>query len=230
MTSEATDRGTVVERRDDTPRVVERRDDTPDVLDRRDDTQRVAAAPAVVTTGATGVSTAAMRDRVRWGPILAGLLTAIASFLLLGLAAAAIGLNVAQGGTDTATAGNTSAIVAAIIGLVVFFIGGYVAASTAALARRSDGALNGFLVWALAILVILVLAGIGVGQAFGPTGGALGAYRVDAGGSVDLNTLRTSALGAFLGMLLPALAATIGGFVGARPANATATATYTERA
>jgi hypothetical protein len=178
-------------------------------------------APAVVTTapvesvgpGYAGIGAA--RDRVRWGPVLAGLLTAIASFVLLGLLAAAIGLSVAQG-ADTTTAGNTAAIVAAIIGLAAFFIGGYVAAYTAAVANRGDGALNGFLVWALAILLILVLAGVGLGQVFGPTGGALGAYRVAPGGTVDPETIRTSALGAFLGALLPAIAATVGGWLGAR--------------
>jgi len=179
-------------------------------------------APAMISTTApvesVGAGYAGMgvaRDRVRWGPVLAGLLTAIASFVLLGLLAAAIGLNVAQG-ADTTTAGNTAAIVAAIIGLAAFFIGGYVAAYTAAVANRGDGALNGFLVWALAILLILVLAGVGLGQVFGPTGGALGAYRVAPGGTVDPETIRTSALGAFLGALLPAIAATIGGWLGAR--------------
>ncbi len=155
------------------------------------------------------------RDRVRWGPIVAGLLTAISSFLLLSLLAATIGLQVVtqQGGADPGAAG---AIVAAIIGLLAFFIGGYVAAWTAAVPHRRDGALNGFLVWALAILVILVLAGVGLGQVFGPTGGLFGAYRGGTTGAVDPNVIRTGALGAFLGMLLPALAATVGGWLGAR--------------
>lgn len=158
---------------------------------------------------------AATRDRVRWGPIVAGLLTAISSFLLLSLLAATVGLQVVtqQGGADPGAAG---AIVAAVIGLLAFFIGGYVAAWTAAVPNRRDGALNGFLVWALAILVILVLAGVGLGQVFGPTGGLLGAYRGGTTGAVDPNAIRTGALGAFLGMLLPALAATVGGWLGAR--------------
>jgi cation transport ATPase len=158
------------------------------------------------------------RDRVRWGPIAAGLLTAISSFLLLSLLAAAIGLQVAtqQGGTDPGAAGSAGAIAAAVIGLLAFFIGGYVAAWTAALPNRRDGALNGFLVWALAILVILVLAGVGLGQVFGPTGGLFGAYRGGTTGAIDPNVIRTGALGAFLGMLLPALAATGGGWLGAR--------------
>jgi hypothetical protein len=158
------------------------------------------------------------RDRVRWGPIVAGLLTAISSFLLLSLLAAAIGLQVAtqQVGTDPGAAGSTAAIVAAVIGLLAFFIGGYVAAWTAAVPNRRDGAFNGFLVWALAILVILVLAGVGLGQVFGPTGGLFGAYRGGTTGTVDPNAIRTGALGAFLGMLLPALAAAVGGWLGAR--------------
>ncbi len=174
------------------------------------DGERIGAAREYVE-----IREAPTRDRVRWGAIAAGLLTAISSFLLLSLLAAAIGLQVVtqQGAADPGTAG---AIVAAVIGLLAFFIGGYVAAWTAAVANRRDGALNGFLVWALAILVILVLAGVGLGQVFGPTGGLFGAYRGGPTGAVDPNAIRAGAVGAFVGMLLPALAASIGGWLGAR--------------
>src|SRR3954447_6819783 len=69
----------------------------------------------------------AARDSVRWGPIVAGLVTALTTFLLLSLLAVGIGITAvdpANGATDTTTLGIGSAITGAVIGLVSFFIGG----------------------------------------------------------------------------------------------------------
>ena len=189
------------------------------------------------TPGTTGATVAAVpdttdrtyervgvvgKDRVRWGPIVAGLLTAISSFVLLSLLATALGLQtVDDGTTNPQGAAQTGAIVAAVLGLLAFFIGGFVAAWTAAIRNRGDGALNGFLVWALAIPVILLLAGLGLGQLFGAAGDQFGNYQ-NLGGAANADrnaiadAIRTGALGAFLGMLLPAIAATVGGWLGAR--------------
>src|SRR4051794_16925255 len=69
----------------------------------------------------------AARDSVRWGPIVAGLVTALTTFLLLSLLAVGIGLTAAdpaRGSADTQTPGIGSAVTGAVIGLVSFFIGG----------------------------------------------------------------------------------------------------------
>src|SRR5262245_53988136 len=70
------------------------------------------------------------QDLVRWGPIVAGLVTALTSLVLLGLLGIGIGLstlntgaNAAQGTIPT-DAGRNSAAWAAISGLVAFFLGG----------------------------------------------------------------------------------------------------------
>src|SRR4051812_36837297 len=82
--------------------------------------------PSWSTNGEASALLAA-RDSVRWGPIVAGLVTALTTFLLLSLLAVGIGLTAADpanGSTDTQTLGIGSAITGAIIGLVSFFIGG----------------------------------------------------------------------------------------------------------
>ena len=164
----------------------------------------------------------APRDRVRWGPIVAGLLTALGTFLLLSTLATAIGLadvNVRREGDEAA---RNIGIATAIIGLLSFLLGGYVAAQTAAVRGRANGLLNGFLVWALSLPLILLLAAMGLGALLGDAGDLFGQYR-QAGSpqpNVDPNqardAIRNSAIGAFIALALPAAAAALGGWLGAR--------------
>lgn len=166
----------------------------------------------------------APRDRVRWGPIWAGLLTALGTFLLLSLLALAIGLaNVRVGQTDAEDAAATAGIATAIIGLISFLIGGFVAARTAAVAGRGNGLLNGFLVWALGTALILLLGAFGLGQLFGAAGDLFDQYRNLGSPQPDgvdprevQQGLRDSAIPAFLALALPAAAAALGGWLGAR--------------
>jgi hypothetical protein len=163
------------------------------------------------------------RDRVRWGPIWAGLVTAIALFLLLSAAAVAVGAQVVGGPADADEAGLAGGIVSAVIALLAFLVGGYVAARTAGVIGRGFGALNGFLVWALGIVIVLALAAFGLGSLFGASGDLFAQYRqmgqpqpegVDPDSVIE--GIRNGALGAFVAMLLPALAAALGGWLGSR--------------
>ena len=164
----------------------------------------------------------AARDRVRWGPIVAGLLTALGTFLLLSTLASAIGLanfNVRDQNNAQDTARNIG-IATAIIGLLSFLLGGYVAAQTAAVRGRGNGLLNGFLVWALSIPLVLLLAGMGLGAVLGAAGELFGQVRTPEAPDVDpqqaQDALRAGSLGAFISLALPAAAAAIGGLLGAR--------------
>ena len=157
----------------------------------------------------------APRDRVRWGPIFAGLLIALATFLLLTTLASAIGL--ATMGGD---AGPAIGIATGVIALIAFFIGGFVAARTAAVRGRDNGLLNGFLVWALSIPLVLLLAGMGLGAVLGAAGELFGQVRTAGTPDVDpqdaQRALQAGSLGAFISLALPAAAAAIGGLLGAR--------------
>ncbi len=162
-------------------------------------------------------------DRVRWGPIWAGLVTAIATFLLLSTAAVAIGALAVGAGVEGEEAGMAGGIVSAILALLAFFAGGFVAARTAGVIGRGYGALNGFLVWALGVVLILALAAFGLGSLFGASGDLFAQYQnmgrpqpegVDQQQVVE--GIRNSSIGAFIGMLLPAVTAAVGGLLGSR--------------
>jgi hypothetical protein len=162
-----------------------------------------------------------VRDRVRWGPIWAGLITAIATFLLLTVAAVAVGAQAVESGAEGDAAGMAGGIASAIIALLAFFVGGIVAGRTAGVIGRGYGALNGFLVWALGVVLILALAAFGLGSLFGASGDLFAQYQQmgqPQAEGVDSNSvvegIRNGSLGAFLGMLLPAIAAAVGGLLG----------------
>jgi hypothetical protein len=111
----------------------------------------------------------ARRDSIRWGPIWAGLITALTIFLLLQLLAIGLGL-IGIGPGD----GGGGGWVSAIIGLIAFFAGGLVAGMTSAVRGEATGLLNGFLVWALGTVLILLLSALGLGQIFGALGNVVG--------------------------------------------------------
>ena len=165
----------------------------------------------------------ARQDRVRWGPIWAGLITALATFLLLTTAAVAIGAQAVDSGASADESGMAGGIASAVIALLAFLAGGFVAARTSGVVGRGYGALNGFLVWGLGVVLILALAAFGLGSLFGASGDLFAQYRqmgTPQPEGVDPNEviegIRTGSIGAFLGMLLPALAATLGGWLGSR--------------
>ena len=80
------------------------------------------------------------------------------------------------------------------------------------------GALNGFLVWALALVIVLVLTSFGVGQLFGALGG-FDLFRVLRETNVDPSAvadgIQSAAWITFISMALAATASTLGGWLGA---------------
>ena len=183
-------------------------------------------------------------DRVRWGPIWAGLLTALTALLLLSLLGAAIGLSTidvgaAARGTLPPDAGRNSAIWGAIAGIIAFLIGGYVAGWVAGVFDRKWGAFNGAMVFLLAVPVTLLLAGLGLGGLLGTLGNLASGLNVNLGplqqaaqgaasqaqqatqpGDVAqaAQAARTGAWSALLGALLGLAASAIGGALGTRRA------------
>ena len=186
------------------------------------------------------------QDRVRWGPIIAGLLTALTTLLLLGLLGLAIGLTTvnagsaaAQGGPPPA-AGTAAAIWGAVTALVAFFLGGWVAGRTAAVFDRRWGAWNGALVFMVAVPVTTWLAGQGLGFLAGTLGNFAGALNIDASALANQaqqaanqvqQAVRTTqpsdvgqaaagaryaAWGTLLGLLVGLFAAALGGALGTR--------------
>jgi hypothetical protein len=109
-----------------------------------------------------------------------------------------------------------------LLGADAVFVGGLVAGITSAVRGTATGLLNGFLVWSLGTVLILVLSALGLGQAFGTLGNVVAQLNLLQGGvrvpGVDATqiaqTIRTGSLAAFFGLLLAALAAMLGGLLG----------------
>jgi MFS family permease len=149
-----------------------------------------------------------------WGPIVAGLLTALGLFVLMSLLAVTIGAAVVTPDGSPPTMAAT--VIAAAIALASFFIGGYVASWSG---RRQDemrGALSGFLVWALWLLLVLVAGGLGLGQLFGAAGSLLDDITApEITREQVVNALQAGSWRGFLALALGAAAAALGGAVGA---------------
>lgn len=182
------------------------------------------------------------RDRVRWGPIMAGLATALTSLLILSLLGLAIGLTLVNAGDAAAQGsapsglGRNSAIWGALAGLIAFFLGGWVAGHSAAVFDRGWGALNGALVFLVGVPIILWLASMGLGSVLGSLGSLAGSLNPDAGtvqnvadqarqAAQNTNPIdvartaanaRNTAWGTLLGLVLALGAAAAGGMAGTR--------------
>src|SRR5215218_4922273 len=120
--------------------------------------------PSTVATGVMGVpavevdvAEVPLRDRIRWGPIIAGVVTAFAVLLFLSVLGLALGVS-ALGDDDPQTWGTAAGIWGGLSLLVAFFLGGWMAARAAATLSESDGPLNGFVTGAATLLLLLWLA------------------------------------------------------------------------
>jgi hypothetical protein len=101
------------------------------------------------------------RDRIRWGPIWAGIVTAVGSYLLLQLALIATGI------TEIDAAAGDDAIASGIAALIAFFLGGLVTGATAMWQGLDDGVVHGIVMWFAAMVGIIVFSAVGSGVALG---------------------------------------------------------------
>ena len=119
----------------------------------------------------TPVAAVDYHDRVRWGPVLAGLFTAIATQLVLSALGAAIGLtSVANSGAPRSDAGGVGSAVGiwSIISLLIsLFIGGWITARACGPMSKSSALLNGAILWATTLAISAWLLSSGVSGAFG---------------------------------------------------------------
>jgi len=121
--------------------------------------------PPSAVTGVIGVpavevdvADVPMRDRIRWGPIIAGVVTAFAVLLFLTVLGIALGISALGGDDDPQTWGTAAGIYGGLSLLLAFFLGGWMAARAAATLSDSDGPLNGFITGAATLLLLLWLA------------------------------------------------------------------------
>lgn len=110
-------------------------------------------------------------DRVRWGPILSGLVVALATQLILSALFGAIGADtVAGSGRPRTISGDVAGNVGiwSVIGLLIsLFTGGWVTARGCGPMNRSTALLNGAILWATTLALSAWLLASGVSGAFG---------------------------------------------------------------
>jgi len=123
---------------------------------------------------ALGENVLAVRNRVQWGPIIAGVLAAIVAFLLLTILGFALGASVIDPANTAGQIGTWAAIWGAISAIVAFFLGGWIAARTAAVDGAFAGVMNGLMVGVAGLLFIIWLTASGLGNLFGTIGATVG--------------------------------------------------------
>lgn len=152
------------------------------------------------------------RDRIRWGPVWAGVVTAVGSYLFLQLALIATGIVDASGG---ATA---DALWSAAAAIVAFFLGGLTAGASSMWQGADDGILHGIIVWFAGLVAVIVLSAVGSGVALGAfdtsnTFDDLSTEDIDAQTQDQAQEVSANAL---LGLAVGLAAAAAGGAAGAK--------------
>jgi len=159
------------------------------------------------------------RDQVRWGPVWAGALITLSAFIVLEVTFFAFGwLTFAQG-----EPGTTAGWVTAVIAIVAFVLGGAIAGATAMWRSVGAGVLHGVLVWALTTVAIIFLTVLGGGALFGAVADVftqIASLRQSGGDGPQpaelVDTARSAANWAVLGLALSIAAAALGGALGVK--------------
>lgn len=186
--------------------------------------ERVAhEAPADGATAAAPMGQARTvpprQDRVRWGPVWAGLIVALPTFILLQVATLALGWWDVGGGGGASNADWLSGV----NGLIALFLGGLTAGASSLWRGFSDGLLHGILVWALTVVTIVFLTLFGGGALLGSLAGVVtdvaslsqgSLPNITAGQAADVAS--SSAAWATLGLGSSIIAASLGGVLGAK--------------
>lgn len=125
----------------------------------------------VIHEPAVGGRVVDYHDRVRWGPIISGIVVALATQLILSALGAAIGASsIAGSGAPRSNAGEVATNVGiwSIISLLLsLLVGSWVAARACGPMNRSTALLNGAILWATTLALSSWLLASGVSGAFG---------------------------------------------------------------
>lgn len=128
-----------------------------------------------ITHGAATVP--AVPRRMSWGAIFAGATVVIAVQLLLDLLGAGVGaaaMNPQQGQQSGQGLAIGAAVWFVVSSIVSLFVGGWTAGRLAGIPNKQDGALHGFVIWALASLALVYMLSTAVGGLLGGAASMLG--------------------------------------------------------
>jgi len=108
----------------------------------------------------------AVNSRISWGPILAGAVLALGSYLLLTVLGTALGLSI-HGRVNDRSLAIGAVVYAILVTAWSLFIGGFVASQFTTGENKMEGTVYGFLVWAVVLGTIVLLLAAGVRAGFG---------------------------------------------------------------
>jgi hypothetical protein len=175
----------------------------------------------------TGVSVAEtvlpVRNRVQWGPILAGTAATLTTMLVLSALGLAIGTSAFEPGTDLTDWGTSAGIYGIAAALVSFFFGGWIAAKTAAVGGQFAGLVNGFVTGAASVIILVWLSTTGLANLVGFLGANLGNVADFVGGDtaagvtstgVSFDDVEKGAWITFIVLVATLAAAALGGWLG----------------
>lgn len=147
--------------------------------------------------GSTGVAVAdtvlPVRNRVQWGPVLAGVAAALTSMLVLTALGLAIGASAFKPGTKVTDWGSWAGIYGIAAALVSFFVGGWIAARTAAVGGDFAGLVNGFVAGAASLLGLVWLSTTGLVNLVGFFGANLNSVTAVLSGNASVGTAASNA-------------------------------------
>lgn len=125
-------------------------------------------------------------NQISWGAVLAGVVIALITQLLLNMLGAGIGLATLDPGTsDNPSLGGFgigAGIWWVLSGIIASFVGGWIAGRLAGKPRESTGGLHGLTTWAVTSLVVVYLLTSALGSILGGALGALGTATRGVGG------------------------------------------------
>lgn len=153
------------------------------------------------------------RDRIRWGPIWAGIVTAVGTYLILQLGLIAVGV------VEIGEAGSGDALWSGVAALVAFFIGGLTVGATSMWQGVDDGIVHGLVMWFAALVMLIVLGTFGSGVALGAidTSEAFESFTSDDINVAEANdTAQEAARNALIGLVLALVASAAGGAAGSK--------------
>lgn len=157
-------------------------------------------------------------DRVTGSPVWSGFVIGLATWILLEIVLVAVDLTGINAGPEAGVQ-ESEWWWSLGAGVLALFVGGLFAGAASRWRSAGDGALHGLTVWALTVVGLLVLAALGAGIGFGAFGdvvsidGSVEATDVPAGA---VETAQDAAGIAVLALLVSAVAASVGGAVGAK--------------
>jgi hypothetical protein len=176
---------------------------------------------------ATGVSVAdtvlPVRNRVQWGPVLAGIAGTLTMMLVWSALGLAIGTSAFEPGTDLSDWGTSAGIYGIAAALVSFFFGGWLAAKTAAVGGQFAGLVNGFVTGAASLMILVWLSTTGLANLVGFLGANLGNVADFVGGDttagvnntgVSFDDVEKGAWITFAILVATLAAAALGGWLG----------------